>query len=68
MSPADYRLGFVHRDGNMHDSQHFGLELDAALTALAEKREWTNPWNVHWYVYDADDPERGYFDPEGEAA
>lgn len=65
---ANYTLGFVHRDGNMHDSREFGLDLTGALSALRSERDATNSYWVHWYVYDADDGERGYFEADEDAA
>lgn len=63
MSPAEYTLGFVRPDGNTHDFDSFGNDRDFALAALRVKREQANPNRIHWFVYDADDPERGYFEP-----
>ena len=60
---ADYTLGFVQRDGNMHDDRSFGLDLIGALGLCMERREASNRHHIHWYIYDADDPEQGYFDP-----
>ena len=63
MSEPEYTLGFVQRDGNMHDRRHFGPDLDCALIWLAQERKHSNPHHIHWYVYDAEDEERGYFEP-----
>lgn len=65
---ANYTLGFVQRDGNMHDFAHYHADLAMALEGLGIKRAEANPHHIHWYVYDEDDPERGYFDHEDDAA
>lgn len=63
MTPADYTVGFVQRDGNMHNDRRYGEDLQAALERCAERRASSSPHWIHWYVFDADDEERGYFEP-----
>jgi len=59
---ADYTLAVVYPDGNPIEVQHFGSDLDSALIDLAACRSLSTS-RAHWYVFDADDPERGTFDP-----
>jgi hypothetical protein len=59
-----YILAVVYRDGNPVDVQEFGPDQTAALEELHQRRLNENPYWEHWMVYDGDDPERGYFDPE----
>lgn len=67
MSAPDYTLAVVYRDGVPVDVQSYGTDKAAALERLAQRRHNENPHHEHWMVYDADDPERGYFDPEEDA-
>lgn len=67
MSEPIWTLGFVQRDGNMHDLVSYS-SLESALNHLREKRHDSNPYSIHWYLYDLNDPERGYFEPGDEAA
>jgi len=61
---ADYTLAVVYRDGNPIDVQSYGTDKGEALDRLRHRRLNSSLHQEHWMVYDADDPERGYFDPE----
>jgi hypothetical protein len=60
---AEYTLAVVYRDGNPIDVESFGADKDSALGRLRQRRFNENRHHEHWMVFDADDPERGYFDP-----
>jgi hypothetical protein len=59
-----YTVAVVYRDGNPRDVSEHGTDLAAALRAKVEYERGSSRHHEHWMVYDADDPERGYFDIE----
>ena len=61
MSGPVYTLAAVDGAGVPWDIATFGDRLDAAIHALNGKQASSNPSQIHYMVYDADDPERGYF-------
>lgn len=65
---AKYTVSVVYRDGNPRDVSEHGPDLRGALQSRLEHETGTSPYHEHWMVYDADDPERGYFDEVDDAA
>ena len=61
---ANYTLAVVHRDGVPQDVWQYGTDLSSALRELAKCQAHSNFHHECWMVYDADDPERGYFDQD----
>jgi hypothetical protein len=61
---ANYTLAVVYPDGNPRDVESFGEDLSAATIELERRRAADGERASHWMIYDADDGERGYFDPE----
>lgn len=57
-----YAIGLVYRDGNPSTIKS-GLTAEQALKAYGNMRE-TNVAARNIIVWDADDPERGYFGPD----
>ena len=58
---ANYTLAVVHRDGVPQDVRQYGTDLSSAYRDLAKRRDRSDRHYECWMVYDADDPERGYF-------
>ena len=61
---ANYTLAVVYRDGVPQDVRQYGTNLASALRKLAKCQAHSNFHNECWMVYDADDPEAGYYEPE----
>lgn len=57
---ANYTVMRVYPDGNPEDLSHHGTDLAAALRERDRVDERRH--DAIYLVYDADDPERGYFD------
>ena len=60
---AEYTLAVVYRDGVPRDIQTFGIDKGAGLRRLQDVRHNANPHREHFMLYDANDEERGYFEP-----
>jgi hypothetical protein len=70
---AEYTVGYVMRDGNPHDISSHGNSLLSALRARErEERKYASKYDdprqarywCHFYIYDREDEERGYFGEE----
>jgi hypothetical protein len=59
---AKYTVSVVYRDGVPRDISEHGPDLSSALYTKRQNERGKNPHHEHWMVFDANDPERGYFD------
>ena len=61
---ANYTLAVVYHDGVPYDVRQYGTDLSSACRDLAKRRDHSDLHYECWMVYDADDPEAGYYEPE----
>ena len=61
---ANYTLAVVYHDGVPYDVRQYGTDLSSAYWDLAKRRDHSDRHYECWMVYDADDPEAGYYEPE----
>ena len=61
---ANYTLAVVYHDGVPYDVRQYGTDLSSAYRDLAKRRDHSDRHYECWMVYDADDPEAGYYEPE----
>ena len=61
---ANYTLAVVYHDGVPYDVRQYGTDLSSAYRDLAKRRDHSDLHYECWMVYDADDPEAGYYEPE----